>query len=144
MQKEFYVFAVFPQNVRRDLLTESAVVENGEVTNPDAKYPQLDFGDTFSNAPSSFYVEDGSYVRLRSLQIGYTLPQEWIRGVSSARVYLRGENLFTITGYDGLDPSLPALSANRSGVDVRDQARGIDRGTYPSNRILSVGFGVSF
>ncbi|MGH7575078.1 MAG: SusC/RagA family TonB-linked outer membrane protein, partial [Longimicrobiales bacterium] len=144
VQKEFYVFAVFPQNVRRDLLDESANVQDGVVTNPDAKYPRLDAEDIYSNAPSSFYVEDASYVRLRSLQLGYTLPQNWIGGVNSLRVYLRGENLFTITGYDGLDPSLPALNVGSSGVDVRDQARGIDRGTYPSNRTFSIGFNVVF
>lgn len=144
VQKEFYVFSVFPTNVRRDLLTESAVVENGVVTNPNAKYPRLDRTDLFSQQPSSFYVEDGSYVRLRSLQIGYTVPQGRFAGFNNVRVYVRGENLFTITGYDGLDPSLPALEANAAGMDVRDQARGIDRGVYPSNRIISIGFGVGF
>jgi len=139
VQKEFYVFAVFPQNVRRDLLTDSWTPDN-----PDAKYPQLDVDDLFSNQPSSFYVEDGSYVRLSSLQVGYQLPPTLLRGVNNARVYLRAENLFTITGYDGLDPSLPALSADAAGMDVRDQARGIDRGVYPTSRTLSIGFGVGF
>ena len=67
-----------------------------------------------------------------------------MRGFGDVRVYLRGENLFTITGYDGLDPSLPALAANVAGMDVRDQARGIDRGVYPSSRTISLGFGLSF
>lgn len=57
------------------------------------------------------------------------------------RLFLQAENLFTITGYSGLDPALPALSASSGGVDVRDQARGLDRGTYPSNKTLT--FGVS-
>jgi TonB-linked SusC/RagA family outer membrane protein len=139
VQKEFYVFRVFPTNVRADLLTDSWTPEN-----PNAKYPILDAGDTYSSAPSSFYVEDGSYVRLRSLQVGYTVPEEWVRGFGDVRVYLRGENLFTITGYDGLDPSLPALNASAAGMDVRDQARGIDRGVYPSSRTISLGFGLSF
>ncbi|MGH7447329.1 MAG: SusC/RagA family TonB-linked outer membrane protein, partial [Longimicrobiales bacterium] len=140
VQKEFYVFRVFPTNVRRDLLTDSWT---GPET-PNAKYPRLDANDVFSSAPSSFYVEDGSYVRLRSLQVGYTVPESWVRGFGNVRVYVRGENLFTITGYDGLDPSLPALSATAAGMDVRDQARGIDRGVYPTNRTLSVGFGLGF
>ncbi|MDX1673270.1 MAG: TonB-dependent receptor [Longimicrobiales bacterium] len=139
VQKEFYVFAVFPMNVRQDRLTDSWTEDN-----PNAKYPRLDANDTFSQAPSSFYVEDGSYVRLRSLQLGYDIPDDLVRGVRNARVYIRGENLFTITGYDGLDPSLPALNAFAAGMDVRDQARGIDRGVYPTNRMISIGFGLGF
>jgi TonB-linked SusC/RagA family outer membrane protein len=139
VQKEFYVFRVFPTNVRADLLTDSWTPDN-----PNAKYPILDANDVFSSAPSSFYVEDGSYVRLRSLQIGYAVPEEWVRGFGSVRVYVRGENLFTITGYDGLDPSLPALNSSVAGMDVRDQARGIDRGVYPSSRTISIGFGLGF
>ncbi len=69
VQKEFYVFRNFSTNVRRDLLTDSWTP-----TNPDAKYPRLDLNDNYSHALSSFYVEDGSYVRLRSLQLGYNVP----------------------------------------------------------------------
>ncbi|MBW3631207.1 MAG: SusC/RagA family TonB-linked outer membrane protein, partial [Gemmatimonadetes bacterium] len=139
VQKEFYVFRLFNTNVREDILTDSWTPEN-----PNAKYPRLDVTDDFSRDPSSFYVEDGSYVRLRSLQLGYTMPSGRIRGFDNVRVYVRGENLFTLTGYDGLDPSLPALNASRSGMDISDQARGVDRGTYPTNRTLSMGFGIGF
>jgi TonB-dependent starch-binding outer membrane protein SusC len=139
VQKEFYVFRIFPTNVRRDLLTDSWTPEN-----PNAKYPRLDASDNVSIAPSDFYVEDGSFVRMRSLQVGYTVPPGRIAAFQNVRVYLRGENLFTITGYDGLDPSLPALAASGSGGDIRDQARGIDRGVYPTSRIFSIGFGFGF
>ena len=140
-QKEFYIFRNFNTNVRRDRLTDSWTPS---APNPNAKYPILDQNDLSSRDPSDFYLEDGSYVRLRSLQIGYTVPPGRFAGMQNVRVYLRGENLFTITGYDGLDPALPALNVTRSGVDARDMAMGIDRGTYPSNRTLSVGFGVGF
>ncbi len=144
VQKQFYVFRNFSTNARRDLLTESAVVENGQVTNPDAKYPRLDVNDVFSGQePSSYYVEDGTYVRLRNLQIGYTLPDTWLRGTDT-RVYLQAENLFTITGYPGLDPALPAASIGGAAGDVRDQYRGIDRGAYPSNRMFSFGIRTRF
>jgi TonB-linked SusC/RagA family outer membrane protein len=139
VQKEFYVFRLFNTNVREDLLTDSWTPDN-----PDAKYPRLDVGDSFSSAISSFYVEDGSYVRLRSLQIGYTVPDGRLPGFDGVRIYVQGENLFTLTGYDGLDPALPALSVSAAGMDVRDQARGIDRGVYPSNRTVSVGFSVGY
>lgn len=139
VQKEFYVFRLFNSNVRRDLLTDSWTPEN-----PNAKYPRLDVNDAFSNQISSFYVEDGSYVRLRSLQVGYRLPPNWIRGFGNARLFAQAENLFTITGYDGLDPSLPAANISSSGMDVRDQARGIDRGAYPSNRTFTMGLNLVF
>ena len=137
VQKEFYVFAYFPTNVRRDVLTDSWTPEN-----PNAKYARLDATDNVSNQPSDFYLEDGSYVRLRSVQLGYTFPSGRLAGFENVRVYLRGENLFTSTNYPGLDPALPALSASGSAGDIRDQARGMDRGVYPTSRTLSIGFGL--
>jgi len=139
VQKEFYVFRNFSTNVRRDLLTDSWTPEN-----PNAKYPRLDVNDTRSKDISSFYVEDGSYVRLRNLQLGYTVPSSMPRWISIARVYVQAENLFTITGYDGLDPALPAANAFGPAGDVRDQYRGVDRGSYPSSRTFSIGLVTSF
>ena len=60
------------------------------------------------------------------------------------RVYVQAENLFTITGYSGLDPALPVLDITGQGGDERDQYRGIDRGAYPSNRMISLGINVTF
>jgi TonB-linked SusC/RagA family outer membrane protein len=138
VQKEFYVFRNFSTNVRRDLLTDSWTPETAAT----AKYPRLDANDTFSGQQlSDFYVEDGSYVRLRNLQIGYRLPQSFI---TDARVYVQAENLFTLTGYSGLDPALPAASLFGSAGDIRDQYRGIDRGAYPSNRTISLGISATF
>jgi TonB-linked SusC/RagA family outer membrane protein len=139
VQKEFYVFRNFSTNVRKDLLTDSWTPEN-----PNAKYPILDINDNYSHQISSFYVEDGSYVRLRNVQVGYTVPQNWARWTSSARVYIQGENLLTFTGYDGLDPALPAANVFGPAGDIRDQYRGVDRGTYPSNRTFSIGIVTSF
>lgn len=145
VQKEFYVFRNFNTNVRRDLLTKSAVVQNGQVTNlGSAIYPQLDINDRFSNTQSDFYVEDGSYVRLRTVQLGYTFPAGTVPGMRDLRLFVQGENLLTLTGYRGLDPALPALSASRGGVDVRDQARGLDRGTYPSSKGFTFGISAVF
>lgn len=129
-QKEYYIFRNFSTNVREDRLTDSWTPDN-----PDAKYPQLDVGDTFSYALSDFYVEDGSYLRMRNFQIGYNIPAEWIPGFRSMKLFIQGKNLFTITGYDGLDPSLPAAN---------DQYRGVDRGSYPSSRTISLGVNATF
>jgi hypothetical protein len=157
VQKEFYVFRLFNTNVRRDVLDDSAVlnidgpavvnnqrVTNAEVTNSDAKYPRLDDNDTFSSEFSSFYVEDGSYVRMRTLQIGYNIPPGTLPGVQNMRVYVQGENLFTITGYSSIDPSLPTSNVGGSAGNVRDQTIGVDRGTYPSNRSFSIGISATF
>jgi TonB-linked SusC/RagA family outer membrane protein len=143
-QKNFYVFQDFRTNVRRDLLENSWRPDN-----PNAKYPRLDVNDTFSRQISSYYVEDGSYVRLRALQLGYTLPSSLtrnLRALSGARIYVLGENLFTLTGYDGLDPALPAaeLTAANNTLDIRDQGRGVDSGVYPTNRTFSIGLTASF
>jgi hypothetical protein len=139
VQKEFYVFRNFSTNVRRDLLTDSWTPEN-----PDAKYPRLDVNDNFSHALSSFYVENGSYVRLRNVQIGYNVPSNRLRWISGSRVYVQGENLLTFTGYDGLDPALPVSNVIGPAGDIRDQYRGVDRGTYPSNRTFSIGIVTTF
>jgi TonB-linked SusC/RagA family outer membrane protein len=138
VQKEFYVFRNFSTNVRRDLLTDSWTPEN-----PNAKYPRLDVNDNFSRALSSYYVEDGSYIRMRNLQVGYNVPESF-GFIRSSRVYVQAENLFTITDYEGLDPSLPAANFFGPAGDIRDQYRGIDRGSYPSSRTFSFGIVTQF
>jgi len=163
-QKYWYVFRYFDTNVRSDLLAGAVVLDgpckplpapgpglpspgydcSGAVTNPDAKYPRLDGNDAFSRQFSSYWVEDGSYLRLRTLQIGYSLPPAMIRWIPLARVYLQAENLFTITGYSGLDPSLPAASTFGAAGDIRDQFRGVDQGSYPSNRTITIGVSTTF
>ncbi|MEO5816244.1 MAG: SusC/RagA family TonB-linked outer membrane protein [Gemmatimonadaceae bacterium] len=138
-QKDFYVFQDFSTNVRDDLLANSWTPSN-----LDAKYPRLDVSDTYSKAISSYYVEDGSYARLRNLQLGYNVPQSMSKFLSATRVYVQAENLFTVTRYPGLDPSLPKLNTTGSLGDTRDQAMGIDSGVYPSSRTISIGFSTSF
>ncbi len=141
VQKEFYVFRNFSTNVRRDLLTDSWEPGDGSSKSA-AKYPRLDINDTFSGQQlSDYYIEDGSYVRLRNLVLGYRIPQSFMPGL---RVYMQVENLFTFTGYSGLDPSLPAASLGGAAGDIRDQYRGVDRGSYPSSRTISLGLNATF
>ena len=137
-QKEYYVFRNFSTNVRSDLLTDSWTPEN-----PNAKYPRLDVNDNFSRVISSYYIEDGSYIRLRNLQVAYNVPRSFGL-LQSARVYVQAENLFTITDYPGLDPSLPAANVFGPAGDIRDQYRGVDRGSYPSSRTFSIGVVTNF
>ena len=152
VQKEFYVFRNFSTNVRKDLVQNSwrpvdASLPRAQWTaaNPGAKYPVIDQADSYSHAISSYYVENGSYVRVRNIQLGYMVPTRFERfGLNATRVYIQAENLFTITGYDGLDPALPAANVFGPAGDIRDQYRGIDRGSYPSNRTFSIGLTTNF
>lgn len=137
VQKEFTVFRLFSTNVVQDRLTESWTPDN-----TDGIYPLLDQNDQFSSTFSSFYVDDGSYLRLRNLQIGYTLPKAgWFQNM---RIYLQGQNLFTLTGYHGTDPALPAISTDGSTGNRSDQSMGIDYGAYPANRIFTIGINANF
>nr|WP_051350030.1 TonB-dependent receptor [Dyadobacter alkalitolerans] len=81
----------------------------------------------------SRWLEDGSFIRLRSLAIGYTIP---VRGISSLRLYVTGTNLFTITKYTGLDPESSSSSAQNE--------QGIDLGTPPQPRSVLVGVNLTF
>ena len=86
---------------------------------------------------SDWYVENGSYVRLKNLQIGYTLPSSLTRKITidNLRVFVATQNLFTITGYSGLDPEVGEINSN-------PQYKGCDMGFYPQARTFM--FGVSF
>lgn len=90
-----------------------------------------------SNVANSYYVADGSYLRLQNLTIGYTLPNEILQRwkLERLRVFASGNNLFTLTGYDGLDPMV--------GGNV-DTAFGIDVGNYPVTRGYTVGLNLAF
>ena len=77
---------------------------------------------------SSRFLEDGSYYRLKNLQVGYTIPSTKKIGIETLRCYLAGTNLFTLTAYPGLDPEM-TVSTNSAAEG--DLANGIDWGTYP-------------
>lgn len=109
---------------------------------PDAETPiqersLVENGFSQSVAPNSYYVENGSFFRLRNLQIGFTLPAS-LTGkarISRARIYLQGTNLFTITKYTGMDPDI---------IVNDDRAAGIDLGSYPTVRQFLVGANITF
>jgi TonB-linked SusC/RagA family outer membrane protein len=90
---------------------------------------------------SSYYVQDGSFFRMKNLQIGYSIPAEKVfgskMGISKFRVYASTTNVFTITNYTGLDPEVSAESATYS-------ALGVDRGIYPNPRQFLFGVSVGF
>ena len=101
--------------------------------------PRLSVSDTNLNYQrvSDFFVEDGSYMRCKNLQIGYTLPKQGFFKDHNLRVYLSAQNLFTITNYSGMDPERPAYDG--SVIET-----GIDRTAYPSPRTFLFGLDFNF
>jgi TonB-dependent starch-binding outer membrane protein SusC len=98
----------------------------------------LNSGDATSQQISSYFLEDGSYLRLKNVQLTYTVPTAIIEKVklSSAQIYVQGQNMFTITKYTGLDPD---INLRTSGNDNQDIHMGIDEGAYPVAKSFMVG-----
>ncbi|WP_394775280.1 SusC/RagA family TonB-linked outer membrane protein [Flavobacterium sp.] len=94
---------------------------NGEGTSNTT--PRLTFNDNGGSKMSSAYIEDASYLRLKNVEIGYTFQPE-VMGEANLRIYMSGQNLFTITKYTGLDPESTSL---------------IDKGTYPQSMSFILG-----
>ncbi|SFN60809.1 SusC/RagA family TonB-linked outer membrane protein [Salegentibacter flavus] len=95
--------------------------------------PRAIFGDPNNNArPSTRYIEDGSYLRLRNVNLSYNIPVETFaeNALSSARVYISGQNLYTLTDYSGFDPEVGP--------------NGIDNNNYPVTRTILLGVNVGF
>lgn len=102
--------------------------------NPSNRYPQARANDSFNSAFSSRFVEDASYVRLKNLTFGYTVPESFMAriGVDRLRVYASATNLFTITDYSGYDPEGNAFGGTTNIV-------GIDSGNYPQTKTYTFG-----
>ncbi len=92
---------------------------------------------------STRFLEDGSYTRLKNLQIGYTIPKSTIQklGFAAVRIYLSGTNLLTFTKYQGLDPEM-TVSDNAHGQG--DSSAGLDWGTYPAAKSYNLGVNLTF
>lgn len=106
----------------------------GPGTTNDARNPRYSFTDANSNIRvSDRYVEDGSFVKIKNLQLGYTLPAATIRHVfKSVRIYAQVKNAFTFTKYSGFDPEIAG--------GILDT--GVDRGAYPQPRIYAFGLDI--
>ena len=108
--------------------------------NTDTDIPIVESQGTFSTtlAPNSFYIENGSFLKLRSVALGYNVNRAFLQKfrISNLRLFIQGENLFTLTKYSGLDPEIIGGSTS---------ALGIDRGSYPNNeKGLLFGLNVTF
>jgi hypothetical protein len=108
-------------------------------TNRDAKLPILNEKDAVSSQPSTYFIEKGSYARLKNLQLAYSLPQTIVSkiGLGNLRVYAQAQNLFTITKYTGLDPEMQLRGNN-------DNQLGVDEAITPNSRIYLFGLSLGF
>lgn len=123
------------QAIRFGLLNyEERYNDHWTPANPSASNFRAVSGGT-NYTPSSYFVEDGSFIRLRTLSLAYNIPIDNWGSVQSLRVYVRGTNLFTITEFSGYSPDLGAASA-LDGV--------IDRGVYPITKVFSGGINLTF
>jgi TonB-linked SusC/RagA family outer membrane protein len=127
-------FPSFQGNKSKDLLYNSWTP-----TNTTARTPINENVSNFStnNAVNDYYMEDGSFFRLKNITLGYTLPTNLVNRVKidKARIYFQATNLFTITKYTGLDPEI---------IGASDRELGFDEGIFPTVKQFLVGLNINF
>ncbi|HLT52038.1 MAG TPA: hypothetical protein VKZ93_08765, partial [Arenibacter sp.] len=99
--------------------------------------PSGSSGDDIRDYANSLWVENGEYLRVRDITLGYTLPASWTSKIkiASARVYASGQNLITVTKYSGYDPEAAWSAASINGWD---------RGVFPSSKSITFGVNLGF
>jgi TonB-linked SusC/RagA family outer membrane protein len=120
-------------------VSERALTESWSESNRNGSLPILNANDTYSGSISTtYYIESGSFFRLRQLQLGYNIPESVLKKVrlSRARIYLQGQNLFTITPYSGPDPDI-----NIAGGELN---MGVDQFRTPAPAIYMIGASIGF
>ena len=125
-------------------ITERVATNSWQGQGTSNQFPRLSWnGATNNKMPSTRFLESGSYMRVKNVQLGYNLPSGLLSKltISQTRVFASVQNLLTFTNYTGLDPE-QYTSNNSLGDGVR--AVGIDWGTYPSARTYTVGINVNF
>ena len=130
------IYTDFPTFVDGNRSTR--VLNSWTPTNTNTTVPAL--SQSISNSetnPNSYFVEDGSYLRLKNIQLGYTLPETALDklNMSSLRLYVQATNLFTITGYDGMDPEV---------IQGGNLTLGVDDQTYPFSQLFTFGVNLKF
>lgn len=108
----------------------------------DAKLPQPKSSDVISSNPSTYYLEDGSYLRMKNIQLSFTLPPNILAKIhgNKAVVYVQGQNLFTFTKYTSLDPEVNL----RNYASGSDRQIGVDEGAYPASKAILMGINLTF
>jgi TonB-linked SusC/RagA family outer membrane protein len=118
-------------------LTEAA--DFYSASNLDAALPRPSVYDNINNAISTRFVEDGSYLRIQNVTLGYSVPSDILSKMklSRLRIYATGQNLFTFTKYSGYDPEVGSFNQDAL-------LSGVDSGRYPSPRLISFGCNIEF
>lgn len=131
--RKYEYYFNYANNMVTDVLN-SWTPENNHTSVPVAKVSNYEGGNSL---PSEFYIEDGSYLRLKNIQLGYTLPLKYSSKayMSKFRVYFGVQNAFTLTRYTGYDPEVSSNALF---------SRGVDSNSYPNARIYTMGINVSF
>ena len=117
-------------------------ITNVVVTNTDTKTPRLTQADPNDNdRMSTRYIEDGSYLRIKNIALGYTLPKKALNNmkIENIRLYVNIQNLYTFTKYTGYDPEVGASTQDSTGLTF-----GVDNGRYPSPTSYSLGLNITF
>ncbi|MDB5128686.1 TonB-dependent receptor [Mucilaginibacter sp.] len=125
-------------------ITERVATQSWTGEGSTNEFPRLSWdGATNNKRPSTRFLESGSYLRLKNVQIGYTVGNQLVKSLklSSVRFFVSAQNVFTFTKYTGIDPEI-YTNSNSLGDGAR--AVGIDFGTYPSARTFTVGFNANF
>lgn len=117
----------------------ASVSDYWSVENPDATHPRYTSNSTPNINISDRYIEDGSYVRIQNVKLGYQLPASIYKnsGLSKVNLYASVQNLYTFTDYSGYDPEVGALNQNAL-------LMGVDNGRYPTPRTFTLGLNVEF
>jgi len=126
--------------------SKTALYDSWTPTHQNAKAPIQEIDGSFSTStvPNSYYVENGSYLRLRNMQIGYTIDPQILKsvGIDRLKIYLSGANLITITKYSGVDPEIVGGGQNSNTASTTNF--GVDRGNYSPVRTYLLGVQVKF
>ena len=134
--------AIDPEKTYTDGSTWQTDVNNVRVVNSDTKTPRPTIADPNDNDRlSDRYVEDGSYLRVKNITLGYTFPKTVLQKIKfdNIRVYMNIQNLYTFTKYSGYDPEVGASTQDSSGLTF-----GVDNGRYPSPMTCSFGVNLTF
>ena len=117
-------------------------IDNVRVKNPGTKIPHTSINDPNDNDRiSDRYVEDGSFLRIKNITLGYTFPKALLNKakIENLRVYVNIQNLYTFTKYTGYDPEVGASTSDSTGLTY-----GLDNGRYPSPAMYSFGLNITF
>ncbi|NDV77395.1 TonB-dependent receptor [Dysgonomonas sp. 511] len=115
-------------------------INNSYIINPGASLPRWSGNDiNGNNRMSDRWIEDGSYLRIQNISLGYNLPAKWLKkvGMASCKVYFNAQNVYTFTNYSGLDPEIGSYN-QQAGLS------NVDMGRYPSPRVFTFGTNITF